>query len=102
MEFSNINNIDINNDLSWNDKLFLTFDIDWCSDEVLMYTLKIIEEYDIKATFFITHETPLLDRMINNPKIEVTTPAAIIEKIKGSPFIFSNAEVYAPIPNNAI
>jgi hypothetical protein len=33
--------------------------------------LDIIEEYDIKATFFVTHNTPLLERMRANPKIEL-------------------------------
>lgn len=69
--FQNIKDIDINYSLSWQDKLFITFDIDWCSDEVLSYTLNIMEKYDIKATFFITHETKLLERMRANPNIEL-------------------------------
>lgn len=71
MIFENVKNIDLNNELSYRDKLFLTFDIDWCSDEVLSYTLDIVEKYDIKATFFVTHETKLLERMRNNPNIEL-------------------------------
>ena len=43
------------------DKIFLTFDLDWCSDEVLEFLLDILE--DIKATFFVTHKTKLLKRM---------------------------------------
>ena len=57
MVFENIKNINVINPSSWKDKMFLTFDIDWCSDEVLLYTLDIIEKYNIKATFFVTHET---------------------------------------------
>lgn len=38
----------------------LTFDIDWATDPVLEYTLGILEEYQVKATFFVTHETELL------------------------------------------
>lgn len=70
MVFENIKNIDVKNTFSWQNKIFLTFDIDWASDEVLSYTLDIIEKYDIKATFFVTHETKLLERMRNNPNIE--------------------------------
>lgn len=55
----------------YDDKLFLTFDIDWASDEVLNYTIDKIEEYDIAATFFVTHRTAVLDRLRNNPKIEL-------------------------------
>ena len=71
MIFENIKKIDISNPISWQDKIFLTFDIDWCSDEVLLYTLDIIEKYDIKATFFITHDTTLLERMRANQNIEL-------------------------------
>jgi len=71
MKFENIKNIVISNPSTWQDKIFLTFDLDWCSDEVLSYTLDIVEEYDIKATFFVTHNTPLLERMRANPKIEL-------------------------------
>jgi len=37
--FELIKNIDIKDPNSWQNKIFLTFDIDWCSDEVLEYTL---------------------------------------------------------------
>ncbi|MCT7590682.1 polysaccharide deacetylase WbmS family protein [Aliarcobacter butzleri] len=71
MIFENIKNVNVNNALSWENNIFLTFDIDWCTDEVLSYTLSIIEKYDIKATFFVTHKTLLLERMRANPKIEL-------------------------------
>ena len=61
--FQNIKDIDINDSLSWQDKIFITFDIDWCSDEVLSYTLDFVEKYNIKATFFVTHETKLLEHL---------------------------------------
>jgi hypothetical protein len=71
LKFENIKNINLENPSSWEDKIFLTFDIDWCSDEVLSFTLDIIEKNNIKATFFVTHETKLLDRMRANPNIEL-------------------------------
>lgn len=71
MKFENIKNIDILNISSWKDKIFLTFDIDWCCDEVLSHTLDIVEKYNIKATFFVTHETILLERMRANSNIEL-------------------------------
>jgi len=69
--FENIKNINIENHLSWENKIFLTFGLDWCSDEVLFYTLEIIEKYDIKATFFITHYTSLLEKIRKNSNIEL-------------------------------
>jgi len=39
--FEMIKHIDVNNELSWKNKIFLTFDIDWYSDEVLSSNLEI-------------------------------------------------------------
>ena len=52
-------------------KIVLTFDVDWCGDEVLYNTLDIIENADISATFFMTHETPIIHKMRNNKNIEL-------------------------------
>ena len=58
-------------DFSWKEKIFMTFDIDWTSDDVLGHTIDLIEKYDICATFFVTHHTPLLARLKENPCIEL-------------------------------
>jgi len=71
MQFGNIKHINLNALSSWQDKIFLTFDIDWCSDKVLLYTLNFIEKYNLKATFFVTHETNILERMRDNENIEL-------------------------------
>jgi hypothetical protein len=39
--------------------LALTFDIDWADDKVLAYTLELLNQYDISATFFCTHRVCL-------------------------------------------
>ncbi|MFN8673742.1 MAG: hypothetical protein U0457_16900 [Candidatus Sericytochromatia bacterium] len=54
-----------------NKKIYLTFDFDWACDEVLLYTLDIIEKYDIYATFFVTNETKVLENFRTNNKIEL-------------------------------
>jgi len=69
MVFENIKNIDVNGD--WGKKVFLTFDTEWAGDELLNYIVDIIFEADIKATFFCTHKTKVLDRMRENNKIEL-------------------------------
>lgn len=69
--FENIKNIKVKESSSWQDKIFLTFDLDWCADEVLSYVLDIIEKYNVRCTFFITHETVLLERMKKNRNIEL-------------------------------
>lgn len=70
MMFGKLSEIDINKPDSFK-KIFLTFDIDWASDEVLDYCLKIVESAKVKATWFVTHKTPLLERILSNPLFDV-------------------------------
>lgn len=64
-----INEIKLNRPLE--DKIFITFDLDWCSDEVLLFTLELVNQYNMKCTIFVTHETPILKYLRENPKIEL-------------------------------
>ena len=66
-KISNLNDSLIN----INDSLFLTFDMDWCSDFVLSYCLDILEKKNVGGTFFVTHDTPLLNRIKENPNMEL-------------------------------
>lgn len=50
---------------------FLTFDVDWCHDDVLNFTLDFLEEFDVASTWFVTHETQTLERMRSNSRIEL-------------------------------
>ncbi len=70
-KFSTIKSINLSNRQSWEDHLFLTFDIDWASDEVLNYTIDIVEKHDVPATWFVTHDTPVLNRLRRNKKFEL-------------------------------
>ncbi|MBK7450428.1 MAG: hypothetical protein IPJ47_13810, partial [Anaerolineales bacterium] len=49
----------------------MTFDIDWAHDDVLNDTIDLVEEANIAATWFVTHETPLLSRLRANSKFEL-------------------------------
>ena len=49
----------------------ITFDFDWAHDEILIDTIKIVEEAGINATWFVTHQTPVIENLINNPLFEV-------------------------------
>ncbi|RXJ90603.1 hypothetical protein CRV01_05470 [Arcobacter sp. CECT 8983] len=44
-------------------KVVLTFDLDWCTDEVLDYLLDKLIKNNIPATFFVTHDTKLLNKI---------------------------------------
>jgi hypothetical protein len=71
MYSSNINTIDPYDHSTWKDKIFITIDVDWACDEILNFTLDIIEKYTLKATIFCTHKTELLTTMRQNKNIEV-------------------------------
>jgi hypothetical protein len=55
---------------SWN-KIAVTFDIDWACDEVLSDTIDLVERSGIPATWFVTHDTPLLKRLRGNLNFEL-------------------------------
>lgn len=70
-KFSCISDITIDDISSWQDKIFLTFDIDWAEDFVVEPLIKLLEDNNIKATWFITHQTKLLNRLRQNPNFEI-------------------------------
>jgi hypothetical protein len=57
--------------MEWDSSVFLTFDIDWASDFVISDTLDLLNEYNVAATFFATHKTPILDVIRSNPRFEL-------------------------------
>lgn len=56
---------------TWQDKLFLTLDIDWVHDEILANTIDLLDRWELQATWFVTHDTPLLERLRANPNYEL-------------------------------
>jgi hypothetical protein len=52
------------------DDIFLTFDMDWACDEVINHTIDILEKSGARATFFMTNDTPVLERIRSNKLIE--------------------------------
>lgn len=73
--------------------LFLTFDLDWASDEVFRDTLNILLAENVSATFFITHATPLLEEIRQNPLFEL----GIHPNFNGMPNNAFSAKPYAQI-----
>ncbi len=71
MNFGKIKSISLEEKVYLEKTIFLTFDIDWCCDEVLVDTINIVEKAEIAATWFVTHDTPLLSRMRENPRFEL-------------------------------
>ena len=70
LEFGKVSEIDLEDSLT-NEKIYLSIDIDWACDEVIKYRLDLVERLGIKATWFFTHDTLLLDRIRENPYFEI-------------------------------
>ncbi|MCB1562212.1 MAG: hypothetical protein KDJ75_01435 [Alphaproteobacteria bacterium] len=71
MIFARLKDIAPDNKKTWEDKLFLTFDIDWACDDVLHDTIDLVEKAGVAATWFVTHDTEVLERLRRNPLFEL-------------------------------
>lgn len=71
LDWGTISSIDVGRPESWRERLFLTIDIDWAHDDVIAEVLHILEDRDVSATWYITHDTPLLARLRENPRFEL-------------------------------
>ena len=70
-KFGLISEIDVDEPNSWQDRIFITLDIDWANDLVLKDTIDIISQYGARATFFTTHDTPLNSLLCSNEDFEL-------------------------------
>lgn len=68
--FRRIDEIQAEYGAAWSD-VYLTFDIDWACDAVLADTIDLVEAAGVPATWFVTHATPLLARLSDNPLFEL-------------------------------
>ncbi|WP_100655822.1 hypothetical protein [Alteromonas flava] len=50
---------------------YITLDIDWAPDFVLESVIEMVAKANVYATWFITHNTPLLETLAQNPKFEL-------------------------------
>lgn len=71
MKTAIISDIKLAEEATWRSHHFLTFDIDWAHDEVLADAIDMVEKYGAKATWFVTHNTVLLQRLRSNPNFEL-------------------------------
>ena len=61
-----ISDIDCNIAESWEEKIFLTFDVDWAHDDVVLDSALIVESFGIRATWFFTHSSPVIQTLVNS------------------------------------
>ena len=90
--FGNISQICPDDPSTWENKNFITFDIDWAHDEILSETIDLMEKADVNATWFVTHYTPLLERLRANSKFELGIHPNFNFLLVGDPRNGSSAE----------
>lgn len=61
--FSHISAIDPEAESTWRAKIFLSFDVDWAHDQVIEDTIKIVKSAGVESTWFVTHDTPLIQKI---------------------------------------
>lgn len=44
-------------------RVCITLDVDWVNDKILDYVIELLDTYNIKATFFATHDSALLKQL---------------------------------------
>lgn len=69
--FGLISEIKIDEPSTWLNKKFLTFDIDWANDDIIIDTISILEKHEVKATWFVTHQTKVLEKLRKSNKFEL-------------------------------
>ena len=66
-----LSSIQVCAEADWSAEPYLSIDIDWAHDDVLADTIDLVELYRVPATWFVTHDTPLLARLRSHPAFEL-------------------------------
>jgi len=80
-----ISSINAEVESSWLGSYFLTIDVDWATDEVIADTLDLIASSGVAATWFVTHPTPVIDRIRATPRQEIAIHPNFNELLNGHP-----------------
>lgn len=77
---------------TWEQLVFITFDLDWACDEVIAHTLDILDEANASVTIFCTHTTALLSRMSETQRYELGIHPNFNPLLNGDRSLGSTAE----------
>ena len=69
-KFVNIKSIDPNDKKTWKGKIAFSTDIDWAPDHVLEWAYEFIDSLEIPVTWFITHNNPINNKILENDKFD--------------------------------
>ena len=70
-KFKFVSEIDPKVNKTWNEKTLITFDIDWAHDFIIGEMVDFLELNEIKSTLFITHKSPILERLKSSSILEL-------------------------------
>lgn len=69
--FGLVNEIDAAVPASYSDRVFLTLDVDWAPDFVIRDIDDLLRSLELRATWFITHESEAIDELRLHPNYEI-------------------------------
>lgn len=97
MSFIHFTDIDPAIPSTWQGKSVLSFDLDWAIDEILDDTLALIQKAEVKATMFVTHQTPVIDKMRESPLISMGLHPNFNPLLRGQPSSSSPASIMSDL-----
>ena len=92
LSFGLLSEIKLDAPETFEDKIFLTLDIDWAHDEIFADSIELLRELGAKATWFVTHETSVLDYIKDDPDFELGIHPNFNPLLDGSSECSKNAE----------
>lgn len=92
LSFGLLSEIKLDAPETFEDKIFLTLDVDWAHDEVFADSIGLLRELGAKATWFVTHETSVLDDIKDDPDFELGIHPNFNPLLDGSSQGVKNAE----------
>lgn len=84
-EFLQIKKINPEDSESWDGKIFLTFDIDWAHDAVIMDCYDLVRKYSVETTWFVTHQSDINHALAIDNQIELGIHPNFNELLMGTP-----------------
>jgi len=71
VSFSKISSIVPSDVESWQNKIFLTFDLDWAHEEVISDTIDLVNQSGVSSTWFVTHKSTEIERLNRKADVEL-------------------------------
>ncbi len=70
-KFQCVQSLKVEDPNSWENSIFLTFDIDWAVDEIIEDCISLVANSGKAATLFVTHDFQHLNQLKNNDQFEL-------------------------------